>query len=369
MFLRQIGFCVVSAVLLTACAPALRAQTAPAPTVYSLTETNAMFGPVLTVSIYRNGSKAVLDSRSAVSAAMPKAIHTRALYDLNTQQSLSWDLADSSIPCGNGSFSGSWGDPFADSAGLLADLNKQNPKQVGTATVLGFSAKILESDDPARKTRVWVDNKYGLLLKAVSIPVNGAPLTIIEVTDVSYSTPPASLFAVPANCAAAAAAPRVPTEADAIAALTGDNPQDFVKAIYGPGSQNSCSMLFRVVKAGSMEPIVSGYQVGVDLIVATEPTPSYKIGIGTNGHSTYSGGGLHEVTSQIRNGVLRLDNIPAQFEMDVEFGTAGSSSANIYRQCFAPQTVLLFVVKNPANIGEGGEFLWVKSGKYATLPY
>jgi hypothetical protein len=368
MFMRKLGFCAASAVLLTTCAPSLRAQTAPAPTVYSLTETNAMFGPVFTVNIYRNGSQALLDSQSPASTTMPKAIHTRALYDLNTHQSLSWDLIDSSIPCGKSNFSGSWGDPFADSDSLLDDLNKENPKQVGTATVLGFSAKILEATGPDGTVRAWVDVKTGLVLKALSIPPSGAPQTIIEVTKVSFAPPPASIFAIPANCAAAAAGPRVPSEADRIAELTGGNPQDFVKAIYGPGSQNSCSMLFRVVKAGSMEPIASGYQVGVDLIVATEPTPSYKIGIGTNGHSTFSGGGLHEVTSQIRNGVLRLDNIPAQFEMDVEFGTAGSSSANIYRQCFAQQTVLLFVVKNPANIGEGGEFLWVKSGKYATLP-
>jgi hypothetical protein len=231
-----------------------------------------------------------------------------------------------------------------------------------------MTTKVLEADDPTRKTKVWVDTKSGLLVRAQSILASGTPLTIIEVTDVSYTPPPASLFAVPANCAAAAAAPRVPTEAERIAALTGGNAQDFVNAIYGPGSQNSCSMLFRVVKAGTMESIASGYQVGVDLNVATEPTPSYKIGIGANGHSTFSGGGLHEVTSQIRNGVLRLDNIPAQFDLEAEFGSAGSSSANIYRQCFAPQTVLLYVIKNPSNLGEGGDFLWVKSGKCATVP-
>jgi len=369
MFLRFLGLCAAGAVLLTACAPAMRAQTASLPIAYTVTETNSMFGPTMMVKIYRNGSKALVDSSSGADWPGPKPMHSRALYDLKTQRSLSWDLDDSSVPCGNSTFSGSWGDPFADSASLLDDLNKQNPKQVGTATFLGLSAKILEASSPDGTMRVWLDTKTGLILKVLSIPPSGAPRTILEVTEVSYSAPPASLFAVPANCAAAAAAPRVPTEADAIAALTGGNPQDFVKAIYGPGSQNSCSMLFRVVKAGSMEPIASGYQVGVDLMVATEPTPSYKIGIGANGHSTFSGGGLHEVTSQMRNGVLRLDNIPAQFELDVEFGTAGSSSANIYRQCFAPQTVLLFVVKNPANLGEGGEFLWVKSGKYATVPH
>src|SRR5208283_1023984 len=103
--------------------------------------------------------------------------------------------------------------------------------------------------------------------------------TIIEVTDLTLTPPSASIFAIPASCAAAAAAPPPPTEAEQIAALTGSNPQDFVKAIYGPGSKNSCSVLFRVVKAGTMEPITSGFQVAVDLNVLTEPTPSYRMGM------------------------------------------------------------------------------------------
>jgi hypothetical protein len=357
-------------VLLMACAPALQAQTAPAaPTVYSLTETNAMFGPTMMVKVYRSGSKALVDSRSGPDWPGPKPSHTRGLYDLNTQRSLSWDLTDSSVPCGNSTFSGSWGDPFADSASLLDDLNKQNPRQVGTETVLGFSAKVLEVPGPDGTMRVWIDTKTGLVLKALSIPASGAPRTIIEVTELSFATPPASVFAVPSNCAAAAAAPRVPTEEENIAALTGGNPQDFVKAIYGPGSKNSCTVLYRVVKAGTMEPVTSGYQVALDTTIDINNMPGYSIRHSQDGRATFAGGGLHDVTAQIRNGVLRIDNPPAQFELDTEFGNAGSSSALIYRQCYGPQTVLLYVMKNPANAGEGGEFFWVKSGKYVTLPH
>jgi len=39
----------------------------------------------------------------------------------------------------------------------------------------------------------------------------------------------------------------------------------------------------------------------------------------------------------------------------------------IYRHCFAPQTVLLYVVKNPAKLSDGGDWLYVKSGKYANM--
>lgn len=363
--------CAACAVLLAACAPVLRAQTAAAPTTYTVTETNAMFGSPLVVKIYRSGSKGLVDSRSGPDWPEPKPMHTRGLYDLNTYQNLSWDLVDSSIPCGNGNFSGSWGDPFADSASLLADLNKQNPKQVGTETVHGFAARILEADGPGGKTRVWVDNKYGLLLKALSIPPNGASRTIIEVTEVSFAPPPASVFAVPANCAAAAAAPRIPTEAERIAAETGDIAGNYVNAIYGPGSKNSCAVILRVVRAGSMTPITNRLQVAIDTTYNVDNPPHYVSGMGVDGTQTFSGGGIHEITNQIHNGTVSLGTPPAYFMLDVNLmkpGT-GASEGLIYRQCFAPTNILLYVVKDADNPFAGGDFLWVKSGKYATLPH
>ena len=219
-----------------------------------------------------------------------------------------------------------------------------------------------------------MDTKTNMVVKVQLIQASGAAVTMVEVTDVSFTPPPASVFAIPADCTAAASpasteSTRPPGEADEIAALTGGNGQDYVKAIYGGVSKNPCTMLFRVVHAGTMEPINSGFQAAVDLNVATEPPPSYSIGMSRDGHATFSGGGLHEVTSQTRNGVFRVDNVPARFEMDIEFGSPGSATANIYRECFAPQTVLLYVVKNPANISDGGDWLWVKSGKYATVPH
>jgi hypothetical protein len=57
----------------------------------------------------------------------------------------------------------------------------------------------------------------------------------------------------------------------------------------------------------------------------------------------------------------------AQFDVEAVFGNRGSSSALIYRQCMWPRTVLLFVVKNPEKLSGGGDWLWVKSGKYATV--
>jgi hypothetical protein len=324
-----------------------------------------MFGTATITKTYRLGSKALVDNRTPSDVTGPTAIHMRTLYDLEKMVSLTWDPVNSSSPCGKGTFSGDWGDPFTGAA----DLSSQGARQVGAETIHGFPAKIFEAAaGPSGTMRVWVGAEHNMILKAQVIPTSGPPQTMVEVTNVSLTPPPAAIFAVPANCAAAAAAPLPPTEEEKIAALTGGNAHDFMKAIYGPGSKDSCTVVFRVVKAGSMEPIASGFQVAVDMNLANKAMPSYTIGLSREGHATFSGGGLHEVTSQIRNGVLRLDNVPDHFDLETAFGNGGSGSALIYKQCFAPQTVLLYVITNPDKLSDGAEFLWVKSGRYATTP-
>jgi hypothetical protein len=352
----------VNLALLSCCSVSAQAQTVPAPTAYTVTVTNSIFGSPQVMKIHRLGSKALIDMVSLEKAADPQASHTRSLYDLDKHRNLSWSWPDSSAGCSTGTFSGDWGDPFAGDA----DVTGQGATQVGSDTIHGFPAKILESSTPTVKIKAWIDTKYGMILKAQMSQAGSELKTVIEVTDVNLTPPPPSLFAIPASCAATAAAPPPPTEAEQIAALTGGNPRDFVKAIYGPGSKTSCNVLFRVVKAGTMEPIASGIQVAADLKVTSEPTPSYVFGVGEAGHATFSGGAIHEILSQTHNGVFRIDHAPAQFELVTDFGTAGSSDSNVYLQCFAPQTVLLLVVKNPAKLSDGAELLWVKSGQYAT---
>ena len=363
MLMRGVALCGIGVVVLASCGLTLGAQRA-APAAYTVTVTNSIFGPGERTTIYRMGSKVLVDQVSEASAADPKAAHIRGLFDLETHRNLSWSWPDSSAGCSNGSFSGDWGDPF----GNVDALAGQATKQVGTEMLHGFAARIMEASDQGNTLRAWVDTKTGLVLKAQLTQQGAPPRTILEVVSANFVPPPASVFAVPAVCAAAAATPPPLTEEEKIAALTGGNPQDFVKAIYGPGSKNSCTVLSRVVKAGSMEPILSGFQVAVDLNLANEPQPSYTIGLSREGRATFSGGGLYEVTSQMRNGVLRIDGAPDHFDLETAFGNGGSGSALIYKQCFAPQTMLLYVIKNPDKLSDGGEFLWVKSGKYAAVP-
>lgn len=150
----------------------------------------------------------------------------------------------------------------------------------------------------------------------------------------------------------------------ALISIAGQNAPDqsnFASATKPPSSPNPCSVLFRIVPAGSMEPITSGFQIALDPTVDPAHRPRYVIGLGTRGHIGFAGGGLHEVTAQMKGGVLRIENAPPQFDMELCFTDGGCSSAIIYRQCTGPEASLIYAVRDPDNLAEGGDWLWVKA--------
>jgi hypothetical protein len=341
-------------------APGLRAQYPAPPTAYSVTQINGMMGTPVTVQIYRDGSKAVVDNIHGAS-------HTRTLFDLQAHTNYTWDAANPANGCSSGNFSGDWGDPFstADVDALLQSAT-QPP---GNETVNGFATKVMEAVDPKSKIKikVWRETKSGLVVKADMTPPGGAASTIIETKQFSAAKPSAALFVLPEPCAKAGPPVHVPTSAERFASETGGNGADFVDATTGPGSPNSCAMLFRVVRAGSMQP-VTNFQVALDLSEDLDHPAHYVFGASSAGHpATFSGGALKEYTSQLRNGVLRLENVPDHFDLELAFGAAGMSGGNMYRHCAGSQTVLLYVVKNPDKISDGGDWMWVQSGKFATV--
>lgn len=371
MLIRGLVACGSGIVLLANMGP-LRAQTTPAPTAYTVTANNTMAGPVTVVNTYRLDSKVVVNERTPALVAGGFS-NIRTLYDLQKKVKYAWDPVHTEVACVKAAFTGGWNDPFAG----MGDINQPGLKQVGVETLHRFSTRIIQTPPTADGAmKVWVDTKTGLVVKAQLLPPAGAPITMTEVMSLTLGPPPVSEFAIPPNChtmaeMAAAASVRTPGETNEVSALTGDSGDNYVNGIYaeGGGTRDSCSMTFRVVHAGTMEPVPTGFQVAVDLDVLTEPPPSYTENIANDGRASFKGGGLHEIASPGHNGVFRIGNVPKKFRMDAYFGQAGEATADIYRACFAPETVLLFVVKNPDNLMDGGEWLWVKSGKYATPPH
>ena len=68
--------------------------------------------------------------------------------------------------------------------------------------------------------------------------------------------------------------------------------------------------------------------------------------------------------------MLRIDKPPAYFSlgMNVVQPGRGAGTGLIYRQCFGPVTMLYYVLKDPDDPGQGGDFLYAKSRKYASVP-
>ena len=300
------------------------AQNAP-PVSYTVVQENSLFGPATTMTVYRDGAKAVID-------IVQPGTHVRSIYDLQAHTTISWDASDAAAECGNGTFKGDWGDPFLGAAALMDELKKQHATPAGTETLNGVSTAVSEfvMEGTTGKSKVWVEPKYGMIMRILMAQASGPPKVVYE-TRMTVAAPPGATF-VP-SCKAAAP---VPTDEDKISAIVGGPGSDYAFANKGEPSNGGCMILFHVFRAGVMTPVTSGFQVVVD----------------------------GKEVPVLANGLIRLVNMPKQFIMEVRVPSGGASGP-IFRQCNKPQTTLLLVAKNWDKLGEGADWLWVKSGKFA----
>ena len=340
----------------------LSAQTAP-PTVYTITQAGG--SPGATTTIYRNGLKALMVMDLPAQGATPASI-THDLIDIAAGTNYTWNPADSRVGCSVGTFSGDWGDPFAGTAELQGDIAKGDLKPAGSETVNGIATEVYAGTTQGANVKAWIDRKDGLVIRVQISTPGTAVMTMVDVTKVSFITPAPSVFALPAACAGVKPPP---SAADLIADETGDDAANYVNGMYGPGSKNSCSVVLRVVNAKTMTPITH-IQVALDTSYNVDNPPHYESGVHNDGTQTFSGGGIHEITNMVHNGVVSLGTPPAYFMLDVNLIRPGHAAGEglVYRQCFAPTTVLLDVVKDYGGPTESSDFLWVKAGKYAAPP-
>lgn len=338
----------------------------PPPTAYTIT--SALAGPDPgTMTVYRSGLMALTELNHPAKPDGTAANRVYTLYDLKAMTSFSWDPSATSAECSAGRFSGDWGDPFAMTAELSAGISKGELKPIGSEILNGVPTKVYSSTTQGNSIKAWLDEKDGLVIRAMMIAPGTPPMAMVDVRKVSFTPPPPSLFTLPAGCASVKA-PLTPAEV--IAAETGDSGDNFVNASYGPGSKDTCSIVVRVVAAKTMAPISRPWQAAIDTTYNVDNPPAYNFGVGEDGTATFSGGGLHEITSQIHNDMLRIDHPPPYFNlsMNVVQPGHGAGLGLIYRQCFAPVTMLYYVLKEPSDPDQGADFLYAKSGKYAAVP-
>jgi|GEM_PF-3413672 len=191
------------------------AQTVPPPKAYSATMlvTFANNSTIYEKKVYRDGARMMVeqfqDAPTPLSPSLsPSAqLHrNRVYYNLDTHKwfgtdpsegpSIQADRPASVSPnCRVGTFQNVFDDPFEHSTMLMEEFDRQNPVEKGTATVNGFSTRILESTTGAEKTKIWLDTKYGVIVKAES---HGKLL--FELRKLSVEKPKESLLTEPSYC-------------------------------------------------------------------------------------------------------------------------------------------------------------------------
>ncbi len=162
----------------------LRAQSSNLPQTYSFTTVMRfpLYPAPLNIRLYRDGPKEVVDTTGPPVQGKATGFHNLQLYDFQAHKMYTQDLLEASHPCSVQKYADSpaqsWWDPIAGSAQMLADFAKQNPKTVGSETINGLAAKVMEAPDPDThgKVKAWVLEKYGIVVKVVLIPPSGTPV-------------------------------------------------------------------------------------------------------------------------------------------------------------------------------------------------
>lgn len=188
---------------------------AQTPTRYSFTELNSLAQPNLTVKVYRDGPRELIDQSLPLSEATPKGMHAATLYDFRTHKSYTWDLIDRTLPCNVADYfktdAPAIYDVISGAQENHAEIAKLHPKAVVDEVVNGIPASRLEVTDSTGQVtvRLWTSTAGGYLVKWLAIPKVGLPQVRLEVTALSFERPRAALLSVPAKCAKPA--PRPPT--------------------------------------------------------------------------------------------------------------------------------------------------------------
>ncbi len=371
--------------ILGSAVPNLRAQSS-APQAYTLTETSyltevSMFsGQVSNLKIHRARSKEVVELTIAPWGAEPKGIHQRYLFDFQAHKAYIQDFSHNVCTWKNyvSARAPVNYDPIT-SFGPAERAQMTDAKQhtVGTENVNGIPASITENVTPDGKIRMWLAQKGDFPVKMTLQTPDGKLTTMMEVKQVEFGSPAASLFVPPTNCTtqsqgdwsdtqmSAHAEAQIEAQASGSANLaTGETHgqatakmqqvspsagsaasgestgEEFVdsQSVFEP-SKNTCTVLFRMVRAETMEPITNLERLELD---------------------------TKDVKVQYRGGILRIPNAPSRFRLDYQQINGPGGMTELNRQCFHPETVLM--LKSSEDFVEHPDkWLWVKSGKYATI--
>jgi len=137
------------------------------------------------MTVYRNGSMALTEVNHPAKPDGTLANRSMTLYDLKAMASFSWDPEIRPAACSAGTFSGDWGDPFAMTAEISASIAKGELKPTGSESLNGVATKVYAGATQGTSLKAWLDEKDGLVIRAIVASPGAPPMTMVDVRKVS----------------------------------------------------------------------------------------------------------------------------------------------------------------------------------------
>jgi len=123
-------------------------------------------------------------------------------------------------------------------------------------------------------------------------------------------------------------------------------------------TDRACKIVFQVLDA-SDKPIHTGYAIAVDKNVDPDHQPSYEVDQDAAGKYSFKGGGIADLSGQVKDGKVEIMGAGKAFTVEVALPGQMNRAAIIRRQCTSDVATLVFVPPSQANGNLFGEWRWV----------
>jgi hypothetical protein len=189
---------------LVALTSALRPQN-PVPHTYSYTMDPApsIMGPSI-VKIARDGPREAIDQILPVGPGRAKEFHNHILYDFQAHKIYTRIVSDPSVPCSVMTYTSPAAPDAFDVMNASPDIGDflAHATLLRRETVNGIPAKVMGMTSGQMKVTAWIADPGGYPVKEVMTAQDGTASTMLELKQLSFAKPSASIFAPPAGCKA-----------------------------------------------------------------------------------------------------------------------------------------------------------------------
>lgn len=169
-----------------------------APTTYQHVAKSRMLGD-MTLRVQRDGARALVQMTSN---SDPKQLNIQNFYDFTAHRVYTLDL--NSNLCTTVAYTSPYPPPLNDVVAMAGDMGKQlaASKAQGKPgeAIAGQPTQVYEVNAPEIAMKIWVDQKYSIPMRQVMTRKGEQPMTVLEVSELKFTAPPAGTFTFPTHC-------------------------------------------------------------------------------------------------------------------------------------------------------------------------